>query len=56
MNIKPIRIYLVLMIVAIGLYAFSMWEGYAIYSDSVEKNTEYNRSHRVGYINRFYHK
>lgn len=45
------------MVIAIGAYTFSLWNGYAFYNDTVEKNTEYkSNSGRSGYLNRFYHK
>ena len=56
-KIKTIRFYLILMVIAIGAYTFSLWNGYAFYNDTVEKNTEYkSNSGRSGYLNRFYHK
>lgn len=57
MKIKPIRFYLILMILAIAAYSLSLWRGYAFYNDKVEKNTEYEGTRgRSGYVNRFYHK
>ena len=56
-KIKPIRFYLILMVLAIGAFTYSLWNGYAFYNDKVEKNTEYNGARgRSGYVNRFYHK
>jgi hypothetical protein len=55
-KLRPIWIYLILMVVAISGYALAAWNGYAFYNDRVEKNTEYKGANRSGYINRFYHK
>ncbi|WP_316798044.1 hypothetical protein [Pedobacter frigidisoli] len=57
MNIKSIKYYLVILILAIGYYSYCGITGTAFYQDNVEKNTEFNgnKSHS-GTVNRFYHK
>lgn len=57
MNLKSIRIYLVITGIFIAFFAYSCWTGFAFYNDAVIKNTEYNGNKgRSGHINRFYHK
>ncbi|WP_231465503.1 MULTISPECIES: hypothetical protein [unclassified Pedobacter] len=57
MDIKPIKYYLIVLLIFVGIYTYCGLNGIAFYEDKVEKNTEFNgnRTH-VGTANRFYHK
>ncbi|WP_186462433.1 hypothetical protein [Pedobacter suwonensis] len=57
MDLKPIKYYLILLLIILGFYGYSGLHGHAYYQDKVEKNTEFNenKSHG-GHVNRFYHK
>ncbi|WP_165585777.1 hypothetical protein [Pedobacter nototheniae] len=57
MKLKPIKFYLIILVIIIGFYSYAGLNGIAYYTDKVEKNTEFN-GNRVhsGYTNRFYHK
>ena len=57
MDIKPIKYYLIVLLVIIGFYSYSGLTGLAFYKDNVEKNTEFNGNRTTsGHVNRFYHK
>lgn len=57
MNLKVVKYYIIVLIVAVSYYLYCGFTGTAFYTDNVEKNTEFsgNRSHS-GTVNRFYHK
>ncbi len=57
MDLKPIKYYLIVLLLILGFYGYSGLRGHAYYQDNVEKNTEFNGTSRHGgHINRFYHK
>ncbi|SDD59145.1 hypothetical protein [Pedobacter soli] len=57
MDLKPIKYYLIVLLVILGFYGYSGLRGHAYYQDNVEKNTEFNGTSRHGgHVNRFYHK
>lgn len=53
---KPIRLYLIIAIMAIGYYAYSSYFGIGFWESNVTKDTEYNSSNRVRGAHGFYHK
>lgn len=57
---KIIKIYMAVMVLAVGYFGYATWNGITFWEDKVERNTEYKGSTRSrvgGYgAGRFYHK
>ena len=55
-KMKPIRFYLVLAVLGLGYYTYTLAYGKAFWESGVTRNTEYNKGTRVRGVHGFYHK
>ena len=53
---KPVRLYLIIAIIAVGYYAYSSYFGIGFWESNVVKGTENNSNNRVRGAHGFYHK
>lgn len=58
MNIKPLKYYVVFILVVLVYFGYATWNGVTYWADKAERNTEYRNTGRGHYSSgaRFYHK